>query len=145
MKDIIREKRKLDFSNFKSLPTFELYSIEGGTYDFTENLKFAYKQDGVYIFLTAVPKLDMDLMDITPMCTMLYCGKTNDLSQRFDNHHHKDDLKTLSPLYIAVAYCENEKETAKLEKVMLDTFFFEFNDPSTNKGTIKGTIKAVRI
>lgn len=60
----------------KSLPTFELYSIEGGAYDFTDNLAFADNQDGVYNFLTSIPELDMEKMDVIPMCTMRYCGKT---------------------------------------------------------------------
>lgn len=146
MKQIYREMRKLDFSPFnKPIPVFEIYSIEGKTYDFTDNLGFAHNQDGVYIFLTSVPELDMKRMDITPICTMHYCGKTKDLRQRFDGHHHKDDLKTLAPLYVAVAYCDNEEEITNLEKLMLDSFSFEFNDPSLNKGTIKDLIKAVRL
>ncbi len=130
MKQIKRENRKLDFSRYdKPLPTFELYSIEGRSYDFTDNLSFADHQDGVYIFLTSVPELDMERMDVTPMCTMHYCGKTKDLRHRFDQHHHKDDLKTFNPLYIAVAYCDNEKEISILEERMLNTFHFEFNEP----------------
>ena len=146
MKQINRANRKLDFSPYdKSLPTFELYSIEGRSYDFTDNLGFADNQDGVYIFLTSVPELDMERMDITPMCTMRYCGKTKDLRHRFDQHHRKDDLKVLNPLYIAVAYCSGEAEIAELEKKLLDLFHFEFNEPSTNKGTNDKPIKAVRL
>ena len=146
MKQINRANRKLDFSPYdKSLPTFELYSIEGRSYDFTDNLGFADNQDGVYIFLTSVPELDMERMDITPMCTMRYCGKTKDLRHRFDQHHRKDDLKVLNPLYIAVAYCSGETEIAELEKKLLDLFHFEFNEPSTNKGTNDKPIKAVRL
>lgn len=146
MKQIKREYRKLDFSPYdKSLPSFELYSIDGQSYDFTDNLSFADNQDGVYIFLTSVPELDMEKMDVTPMCTMRYCGKTNDLRHRFDQHHHKDDLKVLNPLYIAVAYCSGETEITELENKLLDTFHFEFNEPSTNKGTNDNLIKAVRL
>lgn len=146
MKQIKRENRKLDFSLYNnSLPTFELYSIEGRTYDFTDNLGFADNQDGVYIFLTTVPELDLRKMDVTPMCTMRYCGKTNDLRHRFDQHHHKDDLKVFDPLYIAVAYCDNEEEISELEGKMLNLFQFEFNNPSKNKGTEDSPIKAVRL
>lgn len=146
MKQINRENRKLDFSPYiKSLPTFELYSIEGRAYDFTDNLGFADNQDGVYIFLTSIPELDMEKMDVTPMCTMQYCGKTKDLRHRFDQHHHRDDLKEFNPLYIAVAYCNSETEITELEKLLLDTFHFEFNEPSTNKGDNDESIKAVRL
>ena len=120
MKQIKRENRKLDFSPYdKSLPTFELYSIEGQSYDFTDNLSFVDNQDGVYIFLTSVPELDMEQMDVTPMCTMHYCGKTKDLRHRFDQHQHKDELKVLNPLYIAVAYCSSETEITELENISL--------------------------
>ena len=145
MKQIKRENRKLDFSPYdKSLPTFELYSIEGQSYDFTDNLSFVDNQDGVYIFLTSVPELDMEQMDVTPMCTMHYCGKTKDLRHRFDQHQHKDELKVLNPLYIAVAYCSSETEITELENKLLDRFRFEFNNPSKNKGTNDKSIKAVR-
>lgn len=146
MKQIFREKRKLDFSIYGiAIPTFELYSIEGESYDFTENLGFPDNQDGVYIFLTSKPALDMDRMDITPMCTLWYCGKTNDLRHRFDQHHHKDELKQVKPLYIAVAYCNDEEEITELEKKMLSFFLFPYNAESTNKGTNDDAIKAVRL
>ena len=109
---------------------------------FTDNLSFADNKDGVYIFLTSVPQLDMERMDVTPKCTMHYCGKTIDLRHRFDQHHHKDDLKGFNPLYIAVAYCNDETEITELESKLLDTFHFEFNDPSTNKGTNSKPIKS---
>lgn len=146
MKQIYRIKRKLDFSKYNlSVPDFELYSIEGEQYDFSENLGFAVNQDGVYIFLTSKPRLDIKRMDITPKCTLWYCGKTEDLRHRFDQHHHKDDLKASHPLYIAVAYCAGEEEITNLEKQMLSTFSFPFNDKSTNSGTIKDTVEAVRL
>ena len=145
MKQIFREKRKLDFSTYDlSVPTFKLYSIEGGQYDFTDNLGFPDNQDGVYIFLTSKPALDMEKMDITPMCTLWYCGKTVDLRHRFDQHHHKDELKEFNPLYIAVAYCDNEQEITKVENDLLSFFLFPYNE-AANKGTNKDTIKAVRI
>lgn len=68
------------------------------------------------------------------MCKLWYCGKTNDLRHRFACHHHKDELKNLNPLYIAVAYCDNENEITSLERKMLSMFHFELNDSNTNRG-----------
>lgn len=139
MKTIYKEFKKLDFREYGNFPTFEIYSIEGGSYDFTENLGFPDHQDGVYIFLNKVSwKSNQSETKIIPMYELLYCGKTVDLRHRFDSHHHKHDLKEYKPIYIAVSYCGNEAEITELENRMLSTFHFKFNAPETNKILIGG-------
>jgi len=145
MKKIVFKNRKLGLSKYGFPQDFYIYGIDGGVYDFTDNLDFPANQDGVYIFFTAFPKLDMDRMDTIFQCTMRYCGKTKDLRERFDQHHHKDDLKQHNPLYIAVSCCKDENEITGLEKSILNYFHFEYNDPELNKGSNTETIEAVKI
>ena len=145
MKEISFKNRKLGLTKYGFNENFLIYGIEGGEYDFTDNLNFPNKQDGVYVFFTSQPQLDMDRMDIIFHCTMHYCGKTKDLRERFDQHHHKDDLNGYSPLYIAVAFCDNEEEITNLENRMLACFRFTHNDPALNTGAISANVEAVRI
>ena len=146
MKNIYRLLRTLDFSEYGSFPDFEIYSIEGGKYDFTDNLGFPEDQDGVYIFLSKCkfPVFVQKKMSLLWEYKMLYCGKTKDLSTRFRDHNHKDDLKKYRHLYIAVTYCKNEREIDELEKRMLSTFRFRYNILN-NDGKINKNIAGVKL
>lgn len=76
---------------------------------------------------------------------MLYCGRTDNLRERFNDHHHKKKLRTIDNLYIAVCFCKNEEETNTLEKLMLSTYHFKFNAPETNRGELSEVVIAVSL
>ena len=123
--------KKLDLGFDK---TFVLYDIQG--YQFDKNLDFIKDQDGVYIFAeydSIKPIWKKFRIDV--IYKMLYCGKTVDLRERFDSHHHKDDLAKHKNLYIAVAYCEDENEITDLENTLLQKFNFPYNDDEEGRNT----------
>lgn len=114
--------------------TFVLYDIAG--YKFDENLEFIKDQDGVYIFTeSTIDGFNDTITKIEIWHSMLYCGKTIDLRERFDSHHHKDDIVKHENLHIAVAYCEDENEITNLENILLQKFDFPYNDEDEGRNT----------
>lgn len=137
----ISRHKKLDFSEFRITEDFEIFKItETLKYDFTDNLDFGDKE-GVYIFIKLVFNCDRKL-DYS--YKLLYCGKTIELSKRFDQHHRQEELTEIYPLYLAVCFCENEEEITDLENVMLNTFKFEL-EQQNNTGTNTDLIKEVNL
>ena len=114
--------------------SFILYNIKG--YQFKENIGFPDEQDGVYIFTEHTKSAFNDTTtNVRFYHKMLYCGKTIDLRERFSSHHHKDDLEKHTNLYIAVAYCDNEKEITQLENNLLEKYKFPYNNKTIGKNT----------
>ena len=126
--------------------TFILYDIQG--YQFDENLEFFKNQDGVYIFTEYnLMKPNWKKFHIDIIHKMLYCGKTVDLRDRFDSHHHRKELIQHKHLYIAVAYCDTEDEITKLEKQLLEYYNFPVNDEKHghNTGAVSPLTRVVKI
>ena len=127
-------RRKLSLSKYGIDETFEIFRINKQCkYDFTDNLDFV-NRDGVYIFIKCAEErsFNKECTKIFNKWEMLYCGKTQYLRQRFNNHHRKNELKEIEQLYIAVCFCENEQEITYLENKMLNTFLFEYNKKDNN-------------
>ena len=130
----------------KSSKSFILFNIKG--YQFKENIGFPDEQDGVYIFTEHTnPTFNDTTTNIRFYHKMLYCGKTIDLRERFSSHHRKDDLEKHTNLYIAVAYCDNEKEITQLENDLLEKYDFPYNDETigNNTGTEESIIEVVNL
>ena len=147
MKKVNKCFAKLNIPQKLSAKEFVLYRIEGDEYDFTENLNFPENQDGVYIFCTSdkFEENTRGVLTISKTIKMLYCGRTIHLRTRFDKHHHMDDLKKISPLFMFVAFCENQNENIKIENSLLNYYNFTYNDETKNCGTMSNIIGWVKI
>jgi hypothetical protein len=77
---------------------------------------------GVYIFIELDKEGDKDDH------TFIYCGKTNDLSTRFDSHHKADCIKKNNADCICVMFVDSEEERAAIEKDILDGNYFICNE-----------------
>jgi hypothetical protein len=58
----------------------------------------------------------------------IYCGKTDDLSTRFDNHHKEDCIKKNKANCICVMGVSTEKERTTIEEDILKGNNFKCND-----------------
>lgn len=132
-------KKLIEHSNrvirFPELPDilFKVYDING--YDFEENLKLPNENDeiGVYIFTQryavnekVTERNRRESFDVKILHNLLYCGKTTELGERFDNHNHKDDLKGEANT-ICIHVCSNENEITAIEEHLLKTHNFTYN------------------
>lgn len=59
---------------------------------------------------------------------IIYCGKTNDLSSRFNNHHKEKDIIKHHANCICVKIVSTENERDKIEKDILEGNNFPCND-----------------
>lgn len=59
---------------------------------------------------------------------LIYCGKTENLSTRFYNHHKADCIKRNNANCICVMGVSTEKERTAIEKDILENYDFACND-----------------
>ncbi|WP_304952242.1 GIY-YIG nuclease family protein [uncultured Alistipes sp.] len=59
---------------------------------------------------------------------IIYCGKTNDLSSRFNNHHKEKDIIKHHANCICVKIVSTENERDKIERDILEGNNFPCND-----------------
>lgn len=96
----------------KKVYEFMIYTLDtkfkavGGIYIFTRRYKDGDKYSHVFI----------------------YCGKTNDLSTRFDNHHKAECIKRNNANCLCVMSVNTEKERTSIEKDILEGNDFICND-----------------
>jgi hypothetical protein len=89
---------------------FNIYSIDtkfktvGGIYIFIKRYKYIRNRD------------------------LIYCGKTEDLSNRFYNHHKEDDIVEENPDYICVMRVNTDEERTSIEKDILKGNNFTCNE-----------------
>jgi hypothetical protein len=72
------------------------------------------KVGGVYIFTRRYQDADNKFSH-----EVIYCGITEDLSSRFDNHHKASDIKKKNANCLCVLAANSEKERAMIEKDIL--------------------------
>jgi predicted GIY-YIG superfamily endonuclease len=85
------------------------YKFDIYTLDTTFN-----KTGGVYIFTRRYQGTDSKYYH-----DFIYCGKTDDLSTRFDNHHKADCIKKNKANCICVKEVSTEKERTEIEEDIL--------------------------
>ena len=119
---------------------FQVYKLEG--YDFNSNLRFTEgKHCGVYIFSKReVLNPKYDAITIGRLTSwkeiarhqLLYCGRTDDLNKRFEDHHKAKDLEGADFNCLSILTCENHEETEQIERYLLNEHNFKFNEVLNN-------------
>jgi hypothetical protein len=104
---------------------FEIKGKSGKTYEFD-----IFKLDtsfnpigGIYIFTRRYKRLDSKYYH-----ELIYCGKTNDLSTRFDNHHKKDCIEKNKANCVCVKSVSSEQERTNIEQDILLGNNFKCNE-----------------
>lgn len=77
---------------------------------------------GVYIFVKHFLGTDK-----SNNYNLIYCGKTEDLSTRFDDHHKADCIKKNGANRICVMSVSTEKERTSIEEDILAAYNFTCN------------------
>lgn len=88
--------------------TFDIYTLD---------TKFN-SVGGVYVFI----HLHDSLYDL------IYCGQTQDLSTRFDNHHKQDCIDSHNATHICVMRVDSEVKRTEIETDILANNYFPCND-----------------
>lgn len=99
---------------------FDLYELNG--YDFSENLEFSVKK-GVYVFTKRQTNDDGSISH-----SILYVGKTTDLSTRFQGHHKANELKKENPNCLAIHECSTNEELNQVEANLIDLWGPKLNE-----------------
>ena len=121
------EGHYLDLKEYDIDEKFYVYEL--GNYDFSDNLVFS-ENKGVYIFTLRdiVSELDADYGKQMYFHTLIYCGRSTELDDRFYNHFHKEEIKKKNADRICICFCNTDEETEELEKKVLATFQFPVNE-----------------
>ncbi len=90
---------------------------------YTLDTKFV-KAGAIYIFTKRIKQSTGDNYNHD----FVYCGKTEDLSTRFDNHHKEDCIKKNNANCICILQVETEKERTTIEEDILKGNNFRCND-----------------
>ena len=77
---------------------------------------------GIYIFTKRITSQTI------PEHKLIYCGKTNDLSKRFDNHHKEGCIKSHGANCICVMFVTSESDRTEIEKDILANNKFICNE-----------------
>jgi len=95
--------------------TFSIKGESGTKYTFSMyNFDTEFKDvGGIYIFTNRTNSNDKFTHNV------IYIGKTNDLSTRFDNHHKADCINRNESNCICVKQVDSEKERTKIETDLL--------------------------
>lgn len=103
---------------------FTITGKSGNVYEF-----YIYDMDtvfkdvgGIYIFTKRTSNNDKFSHDL------IYCGKTDDLSTRFNNHHKEDCVKKNEANCICVKTVTSEKERTNIEEDILLGNNFKCNE-----------------
>jgi hypothetical protein len=94
-------------------------SYKMNTYDLNTSFNAV---GGIYIFIHLYKK------DGKYQYEHIYCGKTENLSTRFNKHHKALEIKNHKANYICILPLSNEKERTNVEKDILDGNIFPCND-----------------
>lgn len=95
---------------------FKLYSFD----DFAE-LNNCFTGAGVYIFV------HLDCFTENCNAQYIYCGKTGDLSTRFDDHHKEECIKNNNANCIGILQETNEQRRKDIETDILEGNTFPCN------------------
>lgn len=103
---------------------FTLSGASGKEYSFSMyTLDTDFKAvGGIYVFTNR--HIDGDRYSHT----LIYCGKTGDLSTRFDNHHKAACIKKNNANCICVLQVDSEKERTNIETDLLEGNKFTCNE-----------------
>lgn len=102
--------------------TFTLKGQSGADYEFelyTLDTNFN-AVGGIYAFVR--------LIENNAKCSRIYCGKTEDLSTRFQNHHKQDEIEGHKANAIGILRVNTEEERTKIEIDILENNDFPCND-----------------
>lgn len=134
------EGRYLKISGKTKIYHFQIYKLEN--YNFDCSLNFPIKnQSGVYIFTKRkVINANLDPVTIGGLTTwkehanhqLLYCGRTDDLKDRFNKHHKENELKHANFNCLSIFLCDTHKETEDVENDLLNEHNFKFNEILNN-------------
>lgn len=97
----------------KKVYKFLIYDIENFEKDI--NLK---NKGGIYIFGEKVFPNNIK---------KIYCGKTHDFLERFENHHKMDEIIKHHPNILGILFDENEKNRSLIELDILEGNNFTCN------------------
>lgn len=102
----------------------EFYDVQFFGYDiknykFEENLDFASKQSGTYIF---TKRENTSTIGKGHNNQILYIGETEDLRTRFCDHDHKEDLIKHGSNAIFVCKTNSKEEAVKLQNKLLGLY-----------------------
>jgi len=81
------------------------------------------KTGGIYIFTARTKGTDGNFTH-----SFIYCGKTDDLSTRFNDHHKQDCIKKNNANCICVKAISTEKERTDIETDILKGNNFKCNE-----------------
>ncbi len=107
-----------------STNTFDIKGKSGQGYNFdmyTLDHPFP-KSGGIYIFTCRSASANVYSHDI------IYCGKTEDLSTRFNDHHKKDEIAKKNANCICVLAVSNEIDRTRIEIDILKGNKFHCNE-----------------
>ena len=116
----------LDISEYGVVEKFDVYEL--GDYDFSTNLDFG-DCAGVYIFTKkdTCSQLNASYGKEMYSHTLIYCGETKELDERFYSHFHAKDIENSSADRICIHKCKNKDVASSLEKKLLETLKFPVN------------------
>lgn len=75
---------------------------------------------GIYVFV--------NVRILTMTYVGIYCGKTQDFNQRFENHHKKDEIQKYNPNAIAILFESSEAKRSEIEIDILEGNYFPCNE-----------------
>ncbi len=102
--------------------TFTLKGQSGNEYEFKlYTLDTVFKAvGGIYVFV--------ELNEHNTKCKRIYCGKTDNLSTRFHNHHKKDEIEEKRANAIGIYREDTEEQRKNIEIDILKGNYFPCNE-----------------
>jgi hypothetical protein len=103
--------------------SFKIYEIEEKLESLDGLCSEFKKVGGLYIF---TKRHETDTNQYSH--TRIYCGKTKDLSERFDDHHKEECIMENNPNCICIMQENDEKEREAIETYILENKNFLCNE-----------------
>lgn len=96
----------------------QTYTLHQFSFDDFDDLKGAFPAcGGIYVFTRVQSNLQ----------TPIYCGKTDDFSTRFNNHHAETCIKRNYADRVSLMEVDTEKERTRIETDILENYNFACN------------------